>query len=73
MHDNEVKDILKFIKNDGIVIAKDIAPLIKRESRYTQGFLDALEGAGLVEFISKGTMKIITLTDKGKEFLGRND
>ncbi len=69
MHEKEVKNILEYIKNNGIVIRKDITTLIKKESRYTQAFLDALEGVGLVEVRSKGTMKIIILTDKGKEFL----
>ncbi|MDP3013452.1 MAG: hypothetical protein Q8M92_04365 [Candidatus Subteraquimicrobiales bacterium] len=69
MHEDDVKDILRFIKNNRTVIIKDIAMLIKKESRYTQAFLDALEGAGLIESELKGTMKIITLTDRGAELI----
>ncbi len=72
MHSKDVKIILKFIKDNNMVISKDIAFLMKKESRYPQGFLDALEGVGLIEFESKATMKLIKLTERGKNFLGKD-
>ncbi len=67
-----VKDILKYIQNNNIVSAKDIANSIKKESRYTQAFLDALEGVGLIEFERKATMKLFRLTERGRDFLEKN-
>jgi predicted transcriptional regulator len=70
MQDKMIKEILKKIKsNDDIIIVKDVASLNDKGQRYTQGFLDALEGVGFIELKSKGTMKIITLTKKGMDFL----
>lgn len=72
MHSKDVKIILKFIKETNMVMSKEIAHLINKESRYTQAFLDALEGVGLIEFESKATMKLIKLTERGKDFLEKN-
>lgn len=72
MHNKDVKNILKFIKDNNMVMSKDITYLMKKESRYPQGFLDALEGVGLIEFESKATMKLIKLTKQGKDFFEKD-
>jgi len=73
LKEENVKAVLKIIKeSNGIVMMKSVAHSIGKDHRYNQAFLDALEGVGLIKLESIATMKMISLTDKGNDFLESN-